>query len=134
MKDVAEHEQLSVLMNANARTGRREKGGVGSKGNKNLSAHGRDILNKNGQLLLFFANNHDITLINTFFSTPTGGVSHPFDERGIKRIDYILMRQINRKLVRNVAVHPQPSFLPFRMATLCPLPSSSSTILLETAG
>ena len=31
VKDVPRHEQLFVLMDANARTGRREKGGVGSK-------------------------------------------------------------------------------------------------------
>ena len=29
-----------------------------------------------------------------------------------KRIDYILSRQRDRKLVRNVTVHPQPSFIP----------------------
>ena len=40
MEEVPRHEQLFVLMDANARTGRREKGGVGSKDNKNLGAHG----------------------------------------------------------------------------------------------
>ena len=50
--------------------------------------------------------------MNTFFSTPKGGVSHTFNGRGKKRIDYILTRQRDRKLVRNVTVHPQPSFLP----------------------
>ena len=34
MKDVPRHEQLFVLMDVNARTGRRENGGVGSKDNK----------------------------------------------------------------------------------------------------
>ena len=88
VKDVPRHEQLFVLMDANARTGRREKGGVGSKDKKILGAYGRDILTDNGELLLSFANNHDL-----------------------KRIDYILTRQRDRKLVRNVTVHPQPSFL-----------------------
>ena len=60
VKDVPRHEQLFVLMGANARTGRREKGGVGSKDNKILGAYGRDILNDNGELLLSFANNHDL--------------------------------------------------------------------------
>ena len=50
--------------------------------------------------------------MNTFFSTPKGGVSHTFNGRGKKRIDYILTRQRDRKLVRNVTVHSQPSFLP----------------------
>ena len=55
-------------MDANVRTGRREKGGVGSKDNKILGAYGRDILNDNGELLLSFANNHDLAILNTFFS------------------------------------------------------------------
>ena len=112
VKDVPRHEQLFVLMDANARTGRREKGGVGSKNNKIFGAYGRDILNDNGELLLSFANNHDLAIVNTFFSTPKGGVSHTFNGRGKKRIDYILTRQRDRKFVRNVTVHPQPSFLP----------------------
>ena len=99
-------------MDANARTGRREKGGVGSKDNNIICAYGRDTLNGNGELLLPFANNHDLAIVNTFFSTPEGGVSHTFNGRGKKRIDYILTRQRDRKLVRNVTVHPQPSFLP----------------------
>ena len=99
-------------MDANARLGRREKGGIGSKNNKILGAYGRDTLNDNGELLLSFANNHDVANVNTFFSTPKGGVSHTFNGRGKKRIDYILTRQRDRKLVRNVTVHPQPSFLP----------------------
>ena len=133
VKDVPRHEQLFVLMDANARTGRREKGGVGSKDNKILGAYGPDILNDNGELLLSFANNHDLAILNTFFSTPKGGVSHTLNGRGKKRIDYILTRRRDRKLVRNVTVHPQPSF-PFRTTTLCPHPSSSSAVLPETAG
>ena len=111
MKNVPRHEQLFVLIDANARTGRMEKGGVGSKDNKSLGTYGRDTLNDNGKLLLSFANNYDLAIVNTFFSTPRGGVSHTFNGRGKKRIDYILTRQRDRKLVRNVTVHPQPSFL-----------------------
>ena len=110
MEEVPKHEQLFVLMDANARTGRREKGQVGSKDSKILGAYGRDTLNDNGELLLSFANNHDLALVNTFFSTPKGGKSHTFNVRGKKRIDYILTRQRDRKIVRNVTVHPQPSF------------------------
>ena len=69
-------------------------------------------LTDNGELLLSFANNHDLALVNTFFSTPKGGVSHTFNGQGKKRIDYILTRQCDCKFVRNVTVHPQPSFLP----------------------
>ena len=66
VKDVPRHEQLFVLMDANARTGRREKGGVGSKDNKILGAYGRDILDDNGELLLSFPNNHDLAINNIF--------------------------------------------------------------------
>ena len=111
MEEVPKHEQLFVLMDANARTGRRKKGQVVSKDSKSLGAYGRDTLNDNGELLLSFANNHDLALVNTFFSTPKGGVSHTFNGRGKKRIDYILTRQRDRKFVRNVTVHPQSSFL-----------------------
>ena len=89
-----------------------ERREVGSKDNNILGAYGRDTLNDNGQLLLSFANNHDLAIVNTFFSTSKGGVSHTFNGRGKKRIDYIRTRQHGRKLVRNVTVHPQPSFLP----------------------
>ena len=112
MEEVPKHEQLFVLVDANARTGRREEGQVGSKNGKILGAYGRDTLNDNGELLLSFANNHNLALVNTFFGTPKGGVSHTFNGRGKKRIDYILTRQRDRKFVRNVTVHPQPSFLP----------------------
>ena len=40
VEEVPKHERLSVLMDANARTGRREKGQVGSKDNKIISAYG----------------------------------------------------------------------------------------------
>ena len=100
-----------------------------------LGAYGRDILNDNGELLLSFANNHDLAIVNTFFSTPKGGVSHTFNGRGKKRIDYIPTRQRDRKLVRNVTVHPFSLLsFPFRTTTLCPHPSSFSAILPETAG
>ena len=79
VEGVPKHEQLFVLMDANARTGRREKGQVGSKDSKIFGAYGRDTLNDNGELLLSFANNHDIALVSTFFSTPKGGVSHTFN-------------------------------------------------------
>ena len=82
VEEVLRHEQLFVLMHANARTGRREKGRVGIKDSKTLGAYGRDTFNDNGELLLSFANNHDLALVNTFFSTPKGGISHTFNGRG----------------------------------------------------
>ena len=55
---------------------------------------------------------HTHTLLNTFFSTAKNAISHTFNGRGKKCIDYILTRQRYRKLERDVTVHPQPSFLP----------------------
>ena len=133
--EIPKHEQLFVLMDANAHTGKREKGQVGSKDGKLLGAYGRDTLNDDGELLLSFAINHDLALVNMFFSTPKGGVSHTFNGQGKKQIDYVLTRQRDRKFVRNVAVHPQLSFLPVSDHNIyCPHPSSSSAILPETAG
>ena len=105
---------LTQTQNANNTfwTMRREKGQVGSMDSKILGAYGRDTLNDIGELLLSFANNHDLAIVNTFFSTPKGGVSYTFNGRGKKCIDDILTRQRYRKLVRNVTVHPQPSLLP----------------------
>ena len=56
--------------------GRREKGGIGSKDDKIIGDCGRDTLNDNGKLLLSFANNHYLAIVNTFFSALKGGVSH----------------------------------------------------------
>ena len=63
---------------------------MGSKDSKIIGAYDRDTLNNNGQLLLLsFANNLDLALLDTFFSTPKGGVSHTFNGRGKKCIDCI---------------------------------------------
>ena len=111
VEEVPKHEHMFLLMDANVRTGRSEKGQVGSKDSKIIGAYGRDTLDENGELLLSFASNHDLALVNTLFRTPKGGVSHTFNGRGKKRIDYILTRQRGRKLARNVTVRPQPPFL-----------------------
>ena len=79
---------------------------------KLLGAYGRDNHNDNGERLLSFSANHELALLNTFFSTAKNAISHTFNGRGKKRIDYILTRQRDRKFVRDVTVHPQPSFLP----------------------
>ena len=112
VEEAPHYEQLFVLIDANARMGRREKGQVGSKDSKILGAYGRDTLNDNEELLLSLANNHVLALVNTFFSPLKGGALYTFTGRGRKRIDHIHMKQRDRKLVRNVMVHPQTSFLP----------------------
>ena len=122
-----------MLVDANARTGKREKRQVRSEDNKILDAYGRDTRNDNGELLLSFANNLDLTLVNTFFSTRNGGVSHTINGRGKKRIDYILTRQRDSKLAWNVTVYPQPSFLPISDYNIVSTPVKLLG-LLETAG
>ena len=52
-------DQLFVLMDANARTGRRGDGAYGV-GSKVLGAYGRDVENVNGGLLLGFADDNDL--------------------------------------------------------------------------
>ena len=79
--------------------------GGGGKDNKTFGAYGRDTLNDSGELLPPFAYNPYLAIVNTFFSTPEGGVSHTFNGRGKKHIDYILTRERDHKLVRNVTVH-----------------------------
>ena len=58
VKEVPEHEQLFVLMDANART-RRGGGKLGSEECKVLGAYGRDTLNDNGERLLLFSANRE---------------------------------------------------------------------------
>ena len=55
---------------------------MGSKYNKIFGSYGRDILNDNGELLLSFTYNHDLMLVNSFFTTRKGGVPHTFNGRG----------------------------------------------------
>ena len=110
VKEISKREQLFLLMDAKARSGKSEKGEVGSRDNKFHGSYGRDTLNDNGELLLSFANNHDLTLVNKFLRTPKGGVLHTFNGQGKKRIGHIPTRQRDRKLVRNVTVHPPALF------------------------
>ena len=70
-------ECLLVLMDANARTGRRVEGDGGDSG-KVLGAYGRDVLNENGKRLLTFAADNNLALTNTFFSACKGGISTTF--------------------------------------------------------
>ena len=107
-------ECLYVLMDANARTGRRIEG-ESLQDEGILGTYGRDELNDNGKLLLSFTTDNKLAIMNTFFSTRKGGVSHTYNgvtgsrTSDFKRIDYVLTRQAHRRRVRNVVVHPQPA-------------------------
>ena len=110
--EVPASDHLILMMDANARTGGRgEGGGLGDV--RILGPYGRDILNDNGSLLLPCAAEYKLSIFNTFFSTPKrGGNSDAFTYEGPKeshrwRLDYILVRQHDRRLVRNITVHPK---------------------------
>ena len=104
-------EHLVVMMDANARTGKRGEGG-GEKNSKVIGEYGQDVLNNNGERLLTFAEEQRLAVLNTFFRTPKRGISYTFQSsnagKGRYRLDYILTRQTDRKLVRNISVRRPP--------------------------
>ena len=104
---VPAREYVFVLTDANARTGKRGEGG-GETDSKVLCAYGRDKLNENDKLLLGFAEGNKLALLNTFFCTPKSGVSYTFQSanrsKGQARLDYILTKQADRRLIRCVNV------------------------------
>ena len=108
---VPAREYVFVLTGAKARTGKRGEGG-GELDSKVLGAYGRDKLNENGKLLLGFAKDNKLALLNTFFCTPQNGVSYTFQSanrsKGQARLDYILAKQADRRLIRCVNVRRPP--------------------------
>ena len=104
-------EYVFVLTDANARTGKRGEGG-GETDSKVLSVCGRNKLNENDKLLLGFAEDNKLALLNTFFCTPKSGVSYTFQSanrsKGQARLDYILTKQADRRLFRCVNVRRPP--------------------------
>ena len=108
---VPAREYVFVLTDANAKTGKRGEGG-GETDSKLLGAYGRDKLNENGKLLLGFAEDNKLAPLNTFFSTPKSGVSYTFQSanrsKGQARLDYILTKQADRRLIRYVNVRRPP--------------------------
>ena len=108
---VPAREYVFVLTDANARTGKRGEGG-GETNSKVLGAYGRDKLNENGKLLLGFAGDNKLALLNTLFCTPKSGVSYTFQSanrsKGQASLDYILTKQADRRLIRCVNVRRPP--------------------------
>ena len=98
-------------MDANARTGRKVEG-KSLQDEGILGTYGRDELSDNGKLLLSFATDNKLAIMNAFFSTRKGGVSHTYNgvtgsrTSDFKRIDYVLTRQAHRRRVRNVVCTP----------------------------
>ena len=90
---VPAREYVLVSTDANARTGKRGESG-GEADSKVLGANGRDKLNENGKLLLGFAEDNKLALLNTFFFTPKSGVTYTFQSANRSKeqagLDYIL--------------------------------------------
>ena len=108
---VPAREYVFGLTDANARTGKRGEGG-GEADSKVLGTYGRDKLNENGKLLLGFAEDNKLALLNTFVCTPKSGESYTFQSanrsKGQARLDYILTKQADRRLIRCVDVRRPP--------------------------
>ena len=101
---VPAREYVFVLTDANARTGKRGKGGEADS--KVLGAYGRDKLNENGKILLGFAEDSKLALLNTLFFTPRSGMSYTVQSanrsKGQACLDYILTKQADRRPIRCV--------------------------------
>ena len=99
-----------VLIDAKARTGKRGEGG-GGVDSKVLGAYGRDVLHKNGKLFLGFAEDNTLSLLNAFFATSKVAF-FTFQSanlsKGQARLDYILTEQADRRLLRCVNDHRRP--------------------------
>ena len=100
VKQIPTKELLFVLIDLNARTGKRMEGCDGSRV---LGGYGCDELNKNGKRLLSLASDKKLAPTNTLFSARTGWISHMFNginsRNDRKRIDYTLTRQTHRPRV-----------------------------------
>ena len=112
---VPAREYVFVLIDANARTGNRGEG-VGEAAIKVLGAYDRDELNENDKLLLGFAEDNKLALLNTLFFTPKSGVSYTFQStnrsKGQAHLDYILTKQADHRLICCVNVHRPPLEVP----------------------
>ena len=86
---------------------------MGEEDCKVIGAYGRDtrVSDSNGTSLLRFTGDNKLALVHTLFSVPKGCTPRTFNgtrPADRKRIDYVITRQSNRKIVQNVTVHLQP--------------------------
>ena len=108
--------------------------GGGVAGRKVLGVYGRDVLNVNGKLLLGFAEDNELALLTTLFRTPKLGVSYTFVSanlsKGQTRLDYILTKKVDHRLIRFVKVRRPPLEAPEsdeNLAYASPLPMQAHT-------
>ena len=109
VKGVPSRDHLLVLMDVNACTGMI---GVGWTDSKVLGACGRDELEDNGERILIHATDNKLALLNKYYATPARGISYTFQSpnrgKAQYRLDYILTRHVDRRLVRNFTVRTPP--------------------------
>ena len=67
------YEYVLVMMDANARTGRRGEGRVDGKV---MGAYGQGARNDNGRRLLAFSAENQLALVNKFYIAPERGISY----------------------------------------------------------
>ena len=112
LASVLAREYVFVSTDANARTGKKGEQGGGEADSKVLGAYDRNKINGNGKLLLGFAEDNKLALLDTLFCTPKSGVSYTFQSanRGKEqtRLDHILTKQANRRLIRCVNIRRPP--------------------------
>ena len=72
----------------------------------------RDEPNDNGERLLMYVTDNNLALLNTYYATPARGISYtcqrPNRVKAQCRLDHILTRQMDRRLVRNVTMRTPP--------------------------
>ena len=108
---VPAREHVFASTESNGRAGKRGEGG-GEADRQVLGAYGRDVLNKSVKLPPGFAEDNKLALLNTFVCTPKSGVSYTFQStnrsKGPARLDKILTKQADRRLIRCVNIHRPP--------------------------
>ena len=105
---VPAREYVFVLTDSNTRAGKGGEGG-GEADNKVLGAYDRDVLiNENGKLLLGFAEDNKLALLNNFFVSPK--VACPTRSKALTaaRDKHIWTEQEDHGLIRYVNVRRLP--------------------------
>ena len=109
VKGEPSRDHLLVLIDANARIGIRR---IGWNDSKVVGAYGRDELNDNGERTSIYATDNKLALLNTYCATPARGISYTFQSpnrgKALYRLDNILTRQVDRRLLLNVTVRTPP--------------------------
>ena len=85
-----------------------------SQNTKSSGRMAETTLNDNGgrlHVILSFADDYELAIVNTLFSTPKIGTSQLSFET-FRLCISSRGNETDRQLVRNVTVHPQPAFLP----------------------